>query len=154
MKRMGKSMRQEISWLLPTPKRLKIIEKRVATRMTDVCLVNNECYELIEMIKDSVGEPNTTHIIMISDNISYISRYIDSMQRMYEELSEALSDIYNLLEHKPQQYIYPILLKRRIKRTLYVNELTRNIHNEMAEICNELRVDFVDLLKEIKANGE
>ena len=48
MKRMSKNVKREFAQLLPTSKRLKMIQKRALDRLSDVCRVNNECYELME----------------------------------------------------------------------------------------------------------
>ena len=41
----------------------------------------------------------------------------------------------------------------RLKKVLHVSELTMNIHNEMADLRNKLRLDFIKLLEEIEARN-
>ena len=72
MKRMSKNVKREFAQLLPTSKRLKMIQKRALERLSDVCNVNNECYELMEKEKEITGSYNATSIIMIGDNIRYM----------------------------------------------------------------------------------
>lgn len=153
MKRMDKSMRQEFTWRLPTPKRLKIIKKSVIARAINICHANNECYKLIEIERHSTNGLNAINIIMIRDNISSIDRYINLIRKMNEELEESLKELYNLVECNPDQYRYPLFLKMRLKKVLHVSELTMNIHNEMADLRNKLRSDFIKLLEEIEARN-
>lgn len=147
MKRMNKNMRREFAQLLPTSKRLKMIQKRALERLSDVCNANNECYELIEKEKEITGSYNATNIIMIRDNISCIMKYTESLSRMQGELAESCKEITEVLDPGQGKYICPLLLRWRFKRMLYIGELLGNVIDEMCNIHNQVSEDFEVLLE-------
>lgn len=148
MKRMSKSTRREFARLLPTSKRLKIIHKRALERMADACHVNNECYELMEMENKNTGGYNATNIIMISDNISCIMKYTESLSRMHGEIAESCKEIKKVLNGEQDKYICPLLLRWRFERMLYVSKLLNNVIGEMCNIHKEISEEFMALLKD------
>ncbi len=148
MKRMSKSMRREVAQLLPTSKRLRIIKKKALERMSDVCYVNNECCELIEMEKKTTDRYNATNIIMISDNLSYIMKYIESLSRMHGEIAESCKEIKEILNTEQDEHICPLLLRTRFNRMVYVSILLRNVISEMCDIHEEIGEEFKVLLKD------
>ncbi len=147
MKRMNKNMRREFAQLLPTSKRLKMMQKRALESLSDVCNANNECYELIEKEKEIIGSYNTTNIIMIRENISCIVKYTESLSRLQGELAESCKEITEVLNPGQGKYICPLLLRWRFKRTLYVGELLGNVIEEMCNIYNQVSEDFKVLLE-------
>lgn len=146
--KMSKNIKREFAQLLPTSKRLRIIHKRALERMADVCYVNNECYELMELEKKFKDGYNATNVIMISDNISYIKKYIESLNRMHGELAEACKEIKEVLNVEQDEYICPLPLRWRFKRMLYVSKLLNNVIDEMCDIHIQISKDFEVLLKE------
>ncbi len=147
MKRMSKNVKREFAQLLPTSKRLKMIQKRALDRLSDVCHVNNECYELMEKEKAGTGDYNAANIIMISDNIRCITKYAESLSRMQGELAESCKEIKGILNHGQGKYVCPLFLRWRFKRMLYVGELLGNVIDEMCNIHNQISEDFKVLLK-------
>ena len=147
MKRMSKNVKREFAQLLPTSKRLKMIQKRALERLSDVCNVNNECYELMEKEKEITGGYHATSIIMIGDNIRYITKYTESLSRMQGELAESCKEIKGILNHGQGRYVCPLFLRWRFKRMLYVGELLGNIIDEMCNIHNQISEDFKVLFK-------
>lgn len=147
MKRMSKSVKEEFAQLLPTSKRLKMIQKRALERLSDVCNANNECYELMEKEKAITGGYNAANIIMISDNISSITKYTESLSRMQGELSESCKEIKEVLGSGQGKYVCPLLLRWRFKRMLYVGKLLGNVIDEMCNIHKQISEDFKVLLK-------
>lgn len=147
MKRMSKKVKREFAQLLHTSKRLKMIQKRALERLSDVCHVNNECYELIEKEKEITGCYNATNIIMISDNIRCITKCSESLSRMQGELAEACKEIKGILNHGQGKYVCPLFLRWRFKRMLYVGELLGNVIDEMCNIHDQISEDFKVLLK-------
>lgn len=148
MKRMSKSMKREFAQVLPTSKRLKIIQKRALERMTDVCRINNECYELMETERQTAGRCNTTNVVMISGNISYIAKYIESLRNMHKELVESCEEIEGVVNGELERYTCPISLRGRFKRMLYVSELLGNTISEMCNMHKELNEDLMALIKD------
>ncbi len=147
MKRMSKEVKREFAQLLPTSKRLKMIQKRSLERLSDVCYANNECYELIEKEKEITGCYNAKNLIMIRDNISYITKYAQSLSRMQKELSDSCKEISGILNNEDGRYICPLFLRWRFKRMLYVGKLLGNVIDEMCSIHKQVSEDFEMLLK-------
>lgn len=147
MKRMTKSVRQEVAWLLPTPKRLKMLEKKSLEKLRDACYVYNECQELLEEQKKLNGY-DAVNGAMIIDDLKYITKYANSVIRMHGELAESCKGISELFKGNPNTYKCPLLLKMRIKKVVYVAELLANVATEMCKQHDELREAFETLLDE------
>lgn len=147
MKRMNKSVQREINWLLPTPKRLKLIEKKSLKKLHDVCCIYNECQELLEDQKELNGY-DAVNGVMIIDNLNYITKRANSVIRMHGELAESCRGIREVFKDNPNTYKCPFLLKRRIKKVVYVAELLANVAKDMCEQHDELRETFETLLDE------
>lgn len=147
MKRMSKSIRQEVDWLLPTPKRLKMLEKKSLEKLHDVCCIYNECQKLLEEQKNLNGF-DTVNGAMIIDNLKYITKYANYVVRMHGELAESCGGIREVFKDNSNTYICPFLLKRRIKKVVHVAELLANVAMEMCEQHDELRETFETLLDE------
>lgn len=144
---MSKSIRKEVSHLLPTSKRLSIIHKKSLDRMEVVCNLNNECYELIEKEKEIKGAYNATNITMIRDNLSYMIKYAESLSRMHTEISESCKAVKEVLGCGQGKYMCPLLLRWRLKRTIYVGNLLMNVISEICNIHQQASEDFEVLLK-------
>lgn len=147
MKRMSKNVKREFSQLLSTSKRLKMMQKKALERLSDVCRVNNECYELIEKEKEITGGYNATNITMIRDNLSYIIKYAESLSRMRAEISESCKEMKETLGYGQEKYVCPLFLRWRFERTLYVGKLLGNVIEEMCNIHKQVSEDFEVLLK-------
>ncbi len=153
MKLMSKSMRREVAHLLPTTKRLRMIEKRALQRMVDVCRINNECCELMATETERAEGYNATNIIAISDNLSYIIKYTGSLSRMLTEIADSCREMKEVFGDNHSKYICPLLLRRRFKKIFYVSYLLSNVISEMCAIHEEIGEDFKELLKDKMLNA-
>ena len=140
MKRMSKSAKREFAWLMPTKKRLKMVEKKALNILADVYYLNNECCELIEIERSTAIGYHPVNITLISDNLSYMVRYANSLVRIHE--------IRVALETDYKEYRLPLLLKIHLKKSLYVSELLLGVVDEITNVFDDLSEEYEGLLME------
>lgn len=148
MKRMSKSAKREFAWLMPTKKRLKMVEKKALNILADVYYLNNECCELIEIERSTAIGYHPVNITLISDNLSYMVRYANSLVRIQKEFSECYDEIRVALETDYKEYRLPLLLKIHLKKSLYVSELLLGVVGEITNVFDDLSEEYEGLLME------
>lgn len=151
MRKMSKEMKQEMTWLLPTPKRLKFIEENTLSILEQSCHLNNECYELMDRVREDItNKANVLYLTLLSDNIDYLKKYVSKISKFHDELKESLEELEKLENKGFIMFKTPWFLVGRIRKTLSCEVLTRETHNEILYMFKETNKDYVDLLTDIK----